>query len=53
LALGQEAGFGLKAGGLLAHPPDTQIEPFRVSGCPKLTEETSTDLSSPFRQCTT
>jgi hypothetical protein len=31
LALGQESGFGLKAGGLLAHPPDTQVEPFRVS----------------------
>jgi macrophage erythroblast attacher len=31
LAPGQEWSFGLKAGGLLAHPPDTQVEPFRVS----------------------
>jgi macrophage erythroblast attacher len=30
LSLGQESGFGLKAGGLLAHPSDTEVEPFRV-----------------------
>lgn len=31
LAGGQDAEFGLRAGGLLAHPPDTLVEPYRVS----------------------
>jgi len=28
---GQDMEFGLKAGGLLAHPPDTMVEPYAVS----------------------
>jgi macrophage erythroblast attacher len=31
LAGDQDPSFGLKAGGLLAHPSDTFVEPYRVS----------------------
>lgn len=30
LAGGQDTEFGLRAGGLLAHPPDTLVEPYRM-----------------------
>lgn len=33
LSGGQDVEFGLRAGGLLAHPPDTMVEPYRVSDC--------------------
>lgn len=36
LASGQDAEFGLRAGGLLAHPPDTLVEPYRVSFRPEI-----------------
>ncbi|KAK4506719.1 hypothetical protein PRZ48_000452 [Zasmidium cellare] len=35
LAGGQDTEFGLRAGGLLAHPPDTLVEPYRMMYSPE------------------